>query len=269
MKTNKLHFLFFFSFVYFVPFSTFAQSLGFSVGTSLMHISKANFNASANLSDLQVAGYNQRLGLGICFEYPLSSRLRLRTEANYFNTGYELRLYYNYDMYKSKGFGFSTIQGTLLAETTILTISAKSYLAAHGGFGIGYTSLNRVKTGLHIGAMANPILPTTFEDNTMLIVNSNASVAAIIGLSFQKISNKGKFLIGANYNRALTASPSTDLKLTMIQRVQNNDQRYTYDQTLYPNLHLLQIYFGYAWFLKRKDKEKTASKRRWFYSFDK
>jgi hypothetical protein len=56
----------------------------------------------------------------------------------------------------------------------------------------------------------------------------------------------------------LTASPSTDLKLTMIQRVQNNDQRYTYDQTLYPNLHLLQIYFGYAWFLKRKDKEKNS-----------
>jgi hypothetical protein len=248
MKINRLYFLFFIGFIYFQPLSIFAQSIGFSAGIALTHISKANFNSSSNLSDFQIADYNQRLSLGICLEYPLSSRLQLRTELNYFNTGYELRLYYDYDTYRAKGFGFSTIQGALLAETTMLTISAKTYLAAHGGLGIGYTNLNRMKTGVHSGGRASATIPTTFEDNTMLIINSKVSLTAIIGVSFQKITTKGKLFIRASYHRAFNSSPSADMKLVMNQ----NNQRIDYSQTLSPNIHFLNISVGYAWLLKKK-----------------
>ncbi len=248
MKINNLFAFFLF---YCLPSLVSAQSIGLSVGTTFTHISKGDFG-EAKLDDFQIYSLNQKLSFAIHFEYPLSTKLRLRAEVSYFSTSYELRDYYDYDIYRLKGFGFQNLQMALLADMLILPINKVGYLAAHGGFGVSYTALNLIRTGYHIGGAARATGTPIFTDNTQLSPNPKANIALILGVSFNKESHKGKFSIGLNYNRALISSPKVEME---IMKVQNN-QFTDYSQSLSPKIHFLNVYVGHAWFLKKREKKK-------------
>lgn len=237
-----------------VPLHAAAQSIGFSVGATFAHINKSNFNQGANLDDFEVRTLSapnimNKISLALNFEYPLTDKLRLRTEASYFASGYEVRLPIG-NLAHSTGFGFMNLQGALLADYTVLRLNHRSYLAVHGGMSISYVASNLTVRGKHarMGSL-NASALTSIENTAPLLPNSSVNIGLITGASFNRVSHVGKFSIGFNYNRALQSSPQTQLSML----------RYgtqLYDEMLSPHLHLLNVYVGYSWFLNKREKKK-------------
>lgn len=231
-----------------------AQSIGFSVGATFAHVSKSNFNQGANLDDfevrtLSVPNIRNKISLALNFEYPLTYKLHLRTEASYFASGYEVRLPFG-NLAHSTGFGFMNLQLAFLADYTLLRLNHRSYLAVHGGMNVSYVASNLTVRGKHaqMGSLNAPFLKS-IENTAPLLPNSSVNIGLMAGASFNRVSHVGKFSIGFNYNRALQPSPQTQLSM-----VQYGTQ--LYDEMLSPRLHLLNVYVGYAWFLKKRDKKK-------------
>jgi hypothetical protein len=256
MKTNYLYCssLFFLLF-YSLSSSAFAQSIGFSVGATFAHINKSNFNKDANLDDfephdLKLPTPNRRVSFALNFEYPLTDKLRLRAEASYFGSGYALKLNFADNAYRSMGFGFMNLQGVLLADYTALRLNHSNYLAVHGGMNIGYMVQNLSSTHLHI--RGGLLTSHTFKDEGRAPTsNSSVNVGLVAGASFNRVTHIGKFSIGFNYNRALQPSPQANMKFSVAQYATTT----RYDELLSPKIHFLNVYVGYAWFLKKRVKK--------------
>lgn len=236
----------------------YAQSIGISAGMNYTHINQLDFNKEVNINAYQLAGLKPKFSLAINLEYPLTSKFRLRTEVNYCGYGYELKQDFGYNSYWANHIGFNNLQGALLADFTVFQVGKLGYLAVHGGMGFNYVAPARIRMGIYTKRTRNINANPPFSESVSMSGapyprNHTTNITLMAGMSVHFLfEKKGNFFIGFHYNRALQPSPQLDMKFTLIY----NGQPTIYNDSLSPKIHFLNVYVGYAWFLKKRVKGK-------------
>lgn len=238
-----------------------AQSIGIATGVNYTHINQLDFNKEVNITAYQLTGFKPKLSLMLNFEYPMTSKFRVRTEVSYCSYGYELKQDFGYNSYWANNIGFSNLQGAFLADFTVLQVDKLGYLAVHGGMGFNYAAPARIRMGIYTKKMRNtssnpPLSESVSMSGTPYNRNHTTNMTLIGGMSIHFLLKKNKLSIGFNYNRALQSSPQLDMKFVLVY----NGQPTNYNDSLSPKIHFLNFYISYAWFLKAREKEKKAGK---------